>query len=106
MATSQTEQGPLERLPWQDVASSNVRRVAWVHSAADDAANRLDGDPYGLGCVWVEFRNGGVYYYDDVPRYVYIGLLGAASVGAYVARRLRHKYPTTKVGEHPLFQHG
>lgn len=62
-------------LPWHDVSSSNVRRVA-----------------HQRGICYVEFLNGGVYAYDGVSAEVYAELLAAPSTGAFVARRLRGQY--------------
>ena len=66
-------------LDWQDVDSSNVRRVAFLN-------NHL--------CV--EFHNGGLYAYHHVSLDVYHDMVGAASVGHYLAHVIKAMYPYTK----------
>lgn len=51
------------------VDSSNVRAIGY-----DDATSTLQ----------VEFLNGSLYQYFDVPRHVFDGLLAADSVGRYL----------------------
>jgi hypothetical protein len=61
----------------QSVISSNVASVGY------DAATRA---------LEVEFRNGGVYTYRDVPAEVAAGLVAADSVGGYLSRYIKGRY--------------
>lgn len=45
----------------------------------------------------VEFTSGGLYAYTNVPEQVYLGLLSAASKGAYFHAVIRDKYPTRRI---------
>ncbi|WP_418156807.1 KTSC domain-containing protein [Pantoea agglomerans] len=45
----------------------------------------------------VEFSNGTVYQYYDVPEGVFEELLNAGSVGSYFSHNVRNNYPTQKV---------
>lgn len=45
----------------------------------------------------VEFLSGGLYQYDGVPRNVYEGLMGSASLGKYLASHIKNVYPARKV---------
>lgn len=45
----------------------------------------------------VEFINGGIYQYYDVPEYVFEELLNANSVGSYFNTNVRNSYMTQKV---------
>ncbi|WLO85518.1 KTSC domain-containing protein [Pantoea agglomerans] len=45
----------------------------------------------------VEFLNGTVYQYYDVPEGVFEELLNAGSVGSYFSHNVRNNYPTQKV---------
>lgn len=45
----------------------------------------------------VEFLNGTVYQYYDVPEGVFEELLNAGSVGSYFSHNVRSNYPTQKV---------
>lgn len=45
----------------------------------------------------VEFKNGGTYQYFDVQEEVFIGLRDAASVGGYLAARIKGTYRYSKV---------
>jgi hypothetical protein len=37
----------------------------------------------------VEFKNGTLYQYFDVPKSIFIGLIGADSVGGYLAENVK-----------------
>ncbi|AVG77997.1 KTSC domain-containing protein [Pantoea ananatis] len=45
----------------------------------------------------VEFLNGTVYQYYDVPVGVFEEMLNAGSVGSYFSHNVRNNYPTQKV---------
>jgi hypothetical protein len=62
----------LERKP---VRSSNVRAVG-----------------YDSGTLEVEFSDGSVYRYQDVPEKVHKGLMRASSIGSYLAMNIKGKY--------------
>lgn len=74
----------IEALPWQAVESSNVLRVAWCERSAVPQRGR--GKGFALGWLWVQFRSGKIYAYQDVPHATYVALKGAESVGrAHIA---------------------
>lgn len=66
----------------QAVQSSNVASVGY-----DAETQTLE----------VEFKGGAVYHYAGVPAGVYVELLGAASVGGYLARAVKGVYPASRV---------
>jgi hypothetical protein len=70
----------VERLP---VSSSNLTSVGY-----DEVGQVLE----------VEFRHGGVYQYVGVSRSVYDEFMSAASLGGYLARRIKPRYPFRRVG--------
>jgi uncharacterized protein len=45
----------------------------------------------------IEFLNGGVYQYFDVPEHVYDDLMGASSQGQYLAQSIKGHYRYSKV---------
>lgn len=45
----------------------------------------------------VEFRDGAIYQYFDVPEHVYEGFLNAASHGAYLAREIKGRFRYARV---------
>ena len=45
----------------------------------------------------IEFLNGSVYQYYDVPEGVFEELLNASSVGSYFSHNIRNNYQTHKV---------
>jgi hypothetical protein len=45
----------------------------------------------------VEFTSGSVYQYIGVPVAVYTELLAAPSLGSYLARRVKPRYPVLRV---------
>jgi len=68
----------LEYLDWYDVYSSNVARIAY------------DGDNMAL---FVEFNNGYIYEYDEVPPDVWDQFIAAPSKGKFVHTNLKNIYP-------------
>jgi hypothetical protein len=65
------------------VSSSNIASVGH-----DDPAQTLE----------VEFLNGAVYEYYDVPEHVYQELISASSVGRYFAQRVKDVYGFSRTG--------
>lgn len=69
----------MERIP---VQSSNIASIGY-----DEDTNTLE----------IEFHNGGVYQYFDVPFQVYDGLIEAGSKGQYLAEFIKGYYRYVKV---------
>ena len=67
----------------QSVSSSNVRSVGY-----DRTTHTLE----------VEFHNGGIYQYYNVPEAEFIDLVNAGSIGSYLYTHIRDRYRYTKVG--------
>jgi len=65
-----------------NVDSSNVEAVGY-----DEDSSTLQ----------VEFKNGAMYQYFDVPENVFIGLRDAGSVGGYLAAVIKGTYRYSKV---------
>lgn len=66
----------------QPVKSSNVTSVGWEPS---------DEDPT-IGTLEVEFNNGKVYQYLEVPELAFETLMGASSVGRYLNQNIIGSY--------------
>lgn len=64
------------------VSSSNIASVGY------DEANSI---------LEVEFINGSVYEYFDVPEHVYREFMGCGSLGAYLNSRIRGQYRYQRV---------
>jgi hypothetical protein len=60
------------------VSSSNLVSVGY------DAATRV---------LEVEFRNGGIYQYTGVPADVWRDFVTASSLGGYLARQIKPRFP-------------
>lgn len=60
-------------LPWVEVESSNLRRVAWVQV----------GSEAELGTLWVEFKTGRAYRYENVEKAMLDKMVEAESVGRF-----------------------
>ena len=45
----------------------------------------------------IEFNNGGVYQYANVPSSVYTGLITASSHGSFLHKNVRNKYSYVKL---------
>lgn len=88
----------VEEIPWLDVESSNVRRVAFGVFLPEGFTSEAD-----VGNVYVEFLSSAdrVYAYDDVPLELWAELKEAAdgdvSVGAFVNARLKGEFETTRL---------
>ncbi|MBI1886043.1 MAG: KTSC domain-containing protein [Chloroflexi bacterium] len=61
----------------QAVSSSNLRSIGY-----DPATALLE----------IEFQDGAVYQYFNVPEHIYRGLMGASSHGSYFHQFIRDKY--------------
>jgi hypothetical protein len=57
------------------VNSSSVRSVGW-----------------SAGTLEIEYVNGSIYQYDDVPQTTFAALLAAPSIGAYVNTHIKPYY--------------
>lgn len=68
----------VERTP---VSSSNVRSI---------------GHDAGTNTLSVEYKDGSVYHYHDVPKDVHEGLISARSVGGFLHANIRGSYKHTK----------
>lgn len=66
----------------QAVTSSNIASIGY-----DANSQTLE----------VEFLNGGVYQYFDVPQYIYDGIMNADSHGQYLAQNIKGAYRYSKV---------
>ena len=60
------------------VESSNVESIGY------DQENRI---------VYIQYINGSLYIYKDVPEIEYEGLLHAPSIGSYLHRNFKNVYP-------------
>ncbi len=69
----------MNRIP---VRSSNIRSIGY-----DEASGTLE----------VEFHNGSIYQYYEVPEIVYRNLMHASSKGSYLHRHIRGRYPFQRV---------
>lgn len=49
--------------------------------------------------LYVQFRNGGLYVYHNVPKNVFDGLLKAGSKGRYHAVKIKYEYPYEKLNK-------
>ena len=77
MAAGPALKSELFALEWQSVSSSNVAAVAYVRD---------------FGRLHVRFHNGSSYAYLDVPESVYLGLVGASSVGRYLHLHVKNRF--------------
>lgn len=69
----------MERKP---VTSSNIASIGY-----DSASQTLE----------IQFKNGGIYQYFDVPEQVYNGIMRASSHGEYLAQYIKGHYRYSKV---------
>ena len=66
----------------ESVESSNIASIGY-----DEASHTLE----------IEFLNGNVYQYFDVPKNIYEGIMKASSHGEYLASQIKGNYRYSKV---------
>lgn len=91
-----TEAG-YEGIGWEDVESSNIRRVAWKQTGTDAS----EGFPVGQVCVEFGSSPGRAYRYENVPEALYRDLKGSESVGGFFARNIRGRFEAEKIEVEP-----
>ena len=69
-----------------------VVESSMVHAVGYDRASRI---------LEVIFNDGKIYFYGDVPRGVYVGLLAADSIGHYMQENVIPMYATWRLGRAP-----
>ena len=65
----------------QNVTSSNIASVGY-----DSNQNKLE----------IEFLDGGIYQYDNVPQSIYCSLMSASSHGGYFHQYIKNEYNCIK----------
>jgi hypothetical protein len=87
----------VEALPWQEVESSNVARVAWVQSG--EVGPFVKGKPPHLGHLYVEFHGsvGRIYRYTAVRKEQHGELVEAESVGGYLNAEIKPAHNCTRI---------
>lgn len=87
-------QAQYDELPWQEVESSNIARVAWIKTGA----SALDANVF-IGKLYVEFGSseGRAYAYENVTEDIHADFLEAHSVGSFFAHNIRGCYEHERV---------
>jgi hypothetical protein len=75
--------------PWASFHGSNVFRLNHRPSPLSVTARNFERE--------IEFRNGSIYRYLEVPANVYEALLNARSKARYYDENIRHKYRSQHV---------
>lgn len=68
----------------QSVGSSTIKEIGY-----DEAGEKL----------WVKFKDGGLYFYSDVPKEVYEEMLSVRSVGRYFHQNVRLQFSCKRADE-------
>lgn len=53
---------------------------------------------YESGTMHIRFHSGGLYTYSDVPEFLYMELMSAASKGRYFHAHIKGRYDDTRIG--------
>lgn len=77
-----------QNLPWEDVESSNILRVAFVRDGVD-----------AHGTLYVEFHGARTYRYLAVSFQAYTDLLEGESVGGHLNAEIKPHYPCERIGD-------
>lgn len=62
------------------------------------ASSNIASIGYENGTLHIRFHSGGLYAYFDVPEYLYVELMSAASKGRYFHAHIRGRYGDTRIG--------
>jgi hypothetical protein len=93
----------LNALPWEEVRSTNIARLAYQRFEAEPGVGYPPGEAPG-GELFVHFFADGeqsVYRYFDVPEQVYQTLVHARSVGSMHAKIVKGKFRYERVNVEP-----
>lgn len=94
-----------EAIPWQEVESSNVARVAFRGTghgnAQAEGGETLEKVP--IGDLYVEFHTspGRAYRYVNVPEALHDDLMGSASIGGFFTRNIRTRFEVQRIDSQP-----
>jgi hypothetical protein len=87
----ETTEEKLSELPWEEVKSSYLRRIAWCET--EKLESHLGASVYlKLGWLWVEFQEGRIYGYEQVPWATYEALRIASSPGGAFHKLIKGRY--------------
>lgn len=64
-------------MKWEYVSSSNLSAVAYDESTEE---------------LYIQFNSGHTYYYPNIPKYLFDGLMSANSKGSYHAEHIKDLY--------------
>ncbi len=53
---------------------------------------------YENGTLHIQFKNGALYSYSNVPEYLYLNLISASSVGSFFHLHIKGRYDDTRIG--------
>lgn len=70
--------------------------MAWIETPESSNIARFDYDEAAY-ILKVEFKNGGLYDYFDVPQHIYEGMVAAPSKGKYLAQQIKGRYRYARV---------
>lgn len=83
-------------LPWKDLESSNLERIAWTPHANVNWEQMANPDKLE-GTLWVEFVRKAedeprrVYFYENVPQWKHERILEAKSAGSMFGKLIRRE---------------
>jgi len=69
-----------------------------LRQVVDSSSLRSIGYDRSTSALEVEFLNGTVYRYDDVPTELWAEFRDSASKGQFFQQRVRDRFPTTRIG--------
>lgn len=92
-------QAEYDAIPWQEVESSNIKRVAWKRTGRAGALIAGEDEPAAIGDVLIEFGSseGRAYRYANVAETLYEDLVKSASVGSFFANNIRGRFEHERV---------
>lgn len=53
---------------------------------------------YESGTLHIQFKNGALYSYHNVPEHLYVNLISASSVGSFFHQHIKGRYGDVKIG--------
>lgn len=61
-------------------------------------SSNVDSIGYENETLYVRFKNGSLYLYENVPSYQYDALMSASSKGSYLAQNIKGHYSYARIG--------
>lgn len=81
------------------VESTNIESIGFAFHVSHKTLNTISRNAVSVGDIEVEFKNGTIGIYRDVPYSIYRAVVDADSIGSALYRLVKHAYEWTQLVE-------